>query len=525
MTIGRWIILLVYGKYVLHSDAVCTYPTDLRGDWYSSSNGILTFENSAIQGFISGATLIGTQNYTCEFDGTGDRYIAKATVQFFTTVSGDVYLCMNMVKESDSKYIVTYESEIDSTTNQREVVILSGTGNVATESTICNIVGSYPTGAHEIFVNKDSVEDAAVTCPAILQNTLDVVVSNKSCTRSQLDGQTDTTRLSFTYSDCAQETLFSSNGQFICLYSFTDGSFTYLNVLNNDSSIYEPTTYRFSCFVLEAQGRLVYVTQHPEVCQSGQTPYNVSSSGRILVLIDNDPDTDMSGQIAVGVIIGLVVISVLGFGVLSFIRWFIYGSRKRIEPVPDAESMKETARYYWKFLKKRLTEKAEPFDDILKIINFRKRRLQRKALLSKRDSFIMELEVHEETNEESEFSDIELTVPKSAIRRLPSMDRKKMVQWIDCSKSSVSYFRAKPIWQKDWESYRDPFNMQNINRADTPSTSAQSVRTVSALMDTGDISWYEPEKIEKGLLNTMWKRIFKLLPQLAKKKEPDYFGS
>ncbi|XP_033743579.1 uncharacterized protein LOC117329656 [Pecten maximus] len=525
MATGQWVILLIYGRYLLLTEAVCTYPTDLRGEWFSSSNGILTFQASVIDGFTSSATLIGTQNYTCEFDGTDSRYISKATVQFFTTVSGEVYICMNMIRASDYKYIVQYESEIDSTTNQREVVIFSGTGKVATENTICNIASTYPIGTHEVFVQTDSVEVAASVCPTVLHSTFDVSVSDQSCTGSKVDGRTDTSRLSFAYSDCAQERLFSTNGQYICMHSLTEGSYTYLNVLNNDSSINEPTTYRFSCFVLEAQGRIVYLTQYPEICQIGQTPYNVSSSGRILLFVDNDPATDMGGQIAVGVIVALVVILVIVFGVLSFLRWYMYASKKRVNPVQDAEAMQDTARYYWNLLKKRFAEKAEPFEDIPKILKIRKKRLQRKALLSRKESFIVELEVHEEINEEQEFCDIELSVPKSAIRRLPSMDRKKFVQWTDHRNTAPTDFRAKPIWQKDWESYRDPFNMQSVNRCSTPSTSAFSVRTVGSVIDSGELSWYEPEKVEKGVLNTMWRRMFKMLPMLARRKDPDYFGS
>ncbi|XP_060078535.1 uncharacterized protein LOC132558031 [Ylistrum balloti] len=525
MAAERWIILLVFGRYLLHTDAVCTYPTDVRGEWYSSSNGLLTFQSSSIEGFTSSATLIGTQNYTCEFDGTGDRYISKATVQFFTTVTGEVYLCINMMKVTENKYIVQYESEIDSTTNQREVVIFSGTGQVATENNTCNIVGSYPTGNHEIFVQKDSVESAAISCPDVLKSTFDVLVSDLSCTGSKLDGKTNTTRLSFTYSSCAQQALFSSNGQYTCMYSLNEGSYTYLNVLNNDSSVNEPTTYRFSCFVLETQKRLVYLTQYPEICQSGQTPYNVSSPGRYLLFVNNDPVTDMGGQIAVGVIVGLAVILVFVFGIVSFLKWFMYASKKKINPLQDAEAIQDTARYYWRFLKKRFAEKEEPFDDIPKILKIRKKRMERKAQLARKESFVMELEVHEEISEEPEFSDIEITVPKSAIRRLPSMDRKKFVQWIDHRNTGVTDFRATPIWQKDWESYRDPFNMQNINRCATPSTSGFSVRTLSSVIDSGEISWYEPEKVEKGKLNAMWRRIYKLLPMLSKKKEPDYFGS
>ncbi|XP_069128997.1 uncharacterized protein [Argopecten irradians] len=526
MEVGRWIILLIYGRYLLSADAVCTYPTDMRGDWFSTSNGILTIDNTTIYGFTSRTTLLGTQNYTCDFDGTGDRYISKATVQFFTTVSGDVYLCMNMVKESSYKFIVQYESEIDSTTDQREVVIFSGTGKVATESNICNLASTYPTGTHEVFVQTDSVEAAAISCPIVLHSTFDVVVSDQSCSGTTLDVRTDTSRMSFIYSSCAQEIMFSSNGQFICMHSLTEGPYTYLNVLNNDSSISEPQTYRFSCFVLQSEGRIVYLTLYPGICQIGQTPYNVSSTGRILLFVDNDPDVNMSGQIAVGVIVALVIILVLVFGVLSFLRWYLYASKKRVKPVQEeAEALQDTARYYWQFLRKRFAEKAEPFESIPKIMKIRKKRMERKAQLARKESFMVELEVHEEINEEQDFSDIEMSVPKSALRRLPSMDRKKMVQWIDHRNTAVTDFRATPIWQKDWESYRDPFNMQSINRCGTPSTSAFSVRTVASVVDSGEISWYEPEQEEKGILNTMWRKFFKLLPMLARKKDPDYFES
>lgn len=136
----------------------------------------------------------------------------------------------------------------------------------------------------------------------------------------------------------------------------------------------------------------------------------------------------MSGQIAVAVIVGLTVVLVLTFGILSFIKWYIHGRKKRINPTQDTESNSTGARRNWDIIRRNFIEKSGPFDSIPKIIYMRKQRQKRKA--SKIDSFLIELEVHEEMSEESYvFSDIEMTIPtRSAIRRQQSMVRKDS-QW------------------------------------------------------------------------------------------------
>ena len=60
---------------IFPTDGACEYPLDLRGDWYTTSNGVVTFSNQSISNFKS-LTHPSAHTYTCEYIDN-DRYITR----------------------------------------------------------------------------------------------------------------------------------------------------------------------------------------------------------------------------------------------------------------------------------------------------------------------------------------------------------------------------------------------------------------------------------------------------------------
>ena len=66
---------LLVDSAIFPTDGACEFPLDLRGDWYTTSNGVVTFSNQSISNFKS-LTHPSAQTFTCEYIDN-DRYITR----------------------------------------------------------------------------------------------------------------------------------------------------------------------------------------------------------------------------------------------------------------------------------------------------------------------------------------------------------------------------------------------------------------------------------------------------------------
>nr|XP_022327669.1 uncharacterized protein LOC111126995 isoform X2 [Crassostrea virginica] len=285
------------------TDGACEYPLDLRGDWYTTSNGVVTFSNQSISNFKS-LTHPSAHTYTCEYIDN-DRYITRARVPILSTTNYDIYFCMSFTRITGTKYLVQY--------------------------------------------NSDNVSSNFISCPDSVSSTLDMTL-NSDCHGNVLNGMSFPTYLTHTYnSSCATTgNTFTTGGNVSCVYSVASGSTTHLTVFNLDTSTDETSTYRFLCYVISKSGTQVYVTYHPKVCQNNQTSTYVTSPGVIVSLIDRHNDVDVSPsdeEVPVAIIVGVLVPIVLLCGIVLFILYWKIKHRQRI-----SHELELAARRNWRRL-------------------------------------------------------------------------------------------------------------------------------------------------------------------------------
>lgn len=83
-------ILILAG--ILHSGyCACVYPSDLIGDWYSTSFGTLTFSSQSFSGFTSDLST-ALLTFTC-YESSGSLYVSKwvAILNHILTILEHVY--------------------------------------------------------------------------------------------------------------------------------------------------------------------------------------------------------------------------------------------------------------------------------------------------------------------------------------------------------------------------------------------------------------------------------------------------
>ena len=72
------LFFLINTSYLLFiADALCTFPSEITGDWYSAHKGILSFNSTHITGYpIYMSVAVQSLDFQCE-ENNGDYYLLK----------------------------------------------------------------------------------------------------------------------------------------------------------------------------------------------------------------------------------------------------------------------------------------------------------------------------------------------------------------------------------------------------------------------------------------------------------------
>ncbi|KAL3878513.1 hypothetical protein ACJMK2_030853 [Sinanodonta woodiana] len=233
--------------------SACVFPTDLRGQWRSTSNGLLTFTNITMSNYAASFTS-DILSFTCK-EISGSNYVVISEPYAVTkNINLYAYLCMQLEKLSSFKYLYTLGTTRDSTFGTRYYLSLSSNENA---STVCTMTDTRTAGEYELLV-------------------------------------------------------LNTGGKFFCMYSLVSGGYTYLNLWNSDSSPNGVSTFTFTCMVLSKSDATVSATESPKVCQNQQTPTYVDSTGRYYTLTDTLYSTQSASEnlawVALLVVFGFIVV-------------------------------------------------------------------------------------------------------------------------------------------------------------------------------------------------------------------------
>ncbi|XP_061164579.1 uncharacterized protein LOC133173616 [Saccostrea echinata] len=470
------------------TDGACEFPSDLRGEWYTTSNGLVTFTNQSISNFKS---LIHTSTHTfdCEYIDNG-RYITRARIPVLSTSLYDVYFCMSFTKVTETKYLVNYNSDILDFVQERVVgkTVVASSSTLLPAAEACNLTSAIPIGTQEVYVKKGNETSDFITCPDSIASTLDMTL-NSDCTGNIVYGMTNPTYLIHTYnSSCASTSLtFTTSGNVSCIYSVLSGFTTYLTVYNMDSSTDETNTYRFLCYVITSSGDQVYLTYHPKICQYNQTSTYVASPGVMAYLVDQYKEATLSDdEVPIALIVGTTVPILLLLGIILFIVYWKIKFRNKIN-----HELEMNARRNWRKLAQHFNITTKhTLGSMEEYANHSKRHKKKKKKKRK-------------TKENSEIVSISSQTDS----------RRRSVWWDDFSNTIEEHHEPQP-WQNQWETFNDPLSKQMMNDdgRKSPST-ARSDATVRKI-------WMNPENTEKVEVDSVWEKVASNFDQLRKAAKP-----
>nr|XP_022321070.1 uncharacterized protein LOC111123193 [Crassostrea virginica] len=285
MNIYIYLTFIIATILIRKTDSACTFPDELRGDWYSSHKGILNFNDSLITSYpIQMSAIVSSLDFTC-YEKSGTNYLIKSTIAVIAFGQMiDAYICLDIHRVSATKYMYYIGTTIDNSIQDFVKGVMTQTNISITDA--CNRPTPYETNTFITLVKDGEIYtgSAQASCPPDLRAVYSSVVIKNSddsttCSGNSYDGCSLKNTFKSTYEACASSLVFSSSGDFYCLHSETVSQVTYTIVWNNDTSV-SGTKYRTTCIASQTVGSVLYVTEYPKFCMyTNQTGTSVMSPG------------------------------------------------------------------------------------------------------------------------------------------------------------------------------------------------------------------------------------------------------
>ncbi|KAK3576460.1 hypothetical protein CHS0354_025222 [Potamilus streckersoni] len=264
--------------YVLCPAVNCDFPVVYRqSSWIDSGKGEITFTNKSMSGWTMTALSQTLNNWECWNDTLFDSqgYLLLRSID---TISSAVvyytYMCMKLTKVTDYSYYYYLVHARDSLAGQ-ERVLVTNDDSVSDFSMICDTSAIEPTEQFHLLVKSGYQAQARQDCPNPIRGNFDYVyydangATNCNSTSDKWQVCIDNKTMIFDYTTCSQLMAFSAGGSVWCMASVTKTN-TYVMVYNNDTTIDNNNTYRFSCFAVSQSSNSSSLS--PKNCSESQTP-------------------------------------------------------------------------------------------------------------------------------------------------------------------------------------------------------------------------------------------------------------
>lgn len=141
-----WISLFILLICIGLSESVCTFPTEIDGDWYSAYKGKLTFNSTHLTGYpIYMSAAVQSLDFEC-YINSGRKYLLRATstaLVFGQYIRG--YICLELWRVSSTKYYYYHGTSISFTNNDN---VFGRVDAVTVDTTLgCNEPEPYSAGS------------------------------------------------------------------------------------------------------------------------------------------------------------------------------------------------------------------------------------------------------------------------------------------------------------------------------------------------------------------------------------------
>ncbi|GFN88127.1 NADP dehydrogenase [ubiquinone] iron-sulfur protein 2, mitochondrial [Plakobranchus ocellatus] len=305
--------------YTLDPNSIlCTFESALQGSWVSNRKGQLTISTDMVSGFEPyGSSCTTCSGQPTEFEcyqQLGTVYLIRSARTFINSQSVRIYVCVDTTFISSVKYIY-YQAHSTTDSNLGDyLTTLNAAQPVNSLTEVCTQSTPYPAALYSVLLNAASPRSGADICPEDLQAIYNTSISTCDYTLSVCEVDT---QVQLSSTACETLPFYTVGGVLSCIYSTTDGSITYLTLLNHDSSFNDNTTYQFTCIASTRSSTALQFTETPGGCVEGQSVTTVNTTqGNAHVFLYLASST-FPWIIIIGVAAGLI-----GLIVLILLIWY-----------------------------------------------------------------------------------------------------------------------------------------------------------------------------------------------------------
>ncbi|XP_052797073.1 mucin-22-like isoform X1 [Mya arenaria] len=241
----------------------CNWPSAFASTtWEDNERGTLTFSATEVTGLSidvsardSSTGFIDTWECASMADFGSRGILTLKSTQVFTSVGATyvAYLCLVMTQITGADSYYYYQKHaMEGTLNERVKIFTDGSLTTAAE--ICGSV-TVPTEDFHFMVKTGSETASKQYCSPSLLAKFDYEVTDASgavtCDTSTDNWNvcTDRTAMTFDYSTCPTEMMYSATGTVVCMVNLTS-TYEYVVVYNTDAS----ASSKFSCVVSDSAG-------------------------------------------------------------------------------------------------------------------------------------------------------------------------------------------------------------------------------------------------------------------------------
>ncbi|XP_021364543.1 uncharacterized protein LOC110457532 isoform X2 [Mizuhopecten yessoensis] len=311
---------------VRFSESACTFPTAFQNTWLTNSRGTWTVNSSTISNFPAQAEPSASALFNMDCEEVFSGYYVLKSQETVTPFSGpaqyNVYTCLYLEQQSDYNYIyslLTQEFTVALTpATVIERITLGSASSTLSGASVCSDT-AYTTAGERVHVAllNGSESLGKADCPSILQGYFTYL--GTTCNSTFVDVCTDTKQLAFNTTACTQNIIYSQNGSLDCVYQNTIGSYTYVTVYNEDSSVDGSTYYAFSCLVVSEAGVYTYASVKPTECEANQVSTTTPTGGYVTVFEETAACTTSTTStedltylyVILGIIVLLIIITII----------------------------------------------------------------------------------------------------------------------------------------------------------------------------------------------------------------------
>ncbi|KAL3878512.1 hypothetical protein ACJMK2_030852 [Sinanodonta woodiana] len=347
---------------MLVADAACTFPSDLRGSWYSFEKGTLNFTEDTLVKYPAQLTVSARDfSYKCD-QVSGNKYLLKSTTTFSAYyINWYAYLCFDLHLVKSNKYYYQLGSLVEASNGERtfsQPFFMDSNMTAA-----CNRPEPYEAATFVTLIKEGAVENNLVqeTCPtdwlAVFDSvSLSTSSGSQKCSNVTLSVCADRTQFRYVHNNCSSSLKYSTSGVYHCINHMSNDTsgIGYLHVWNNDTAVVASSTYRTVCYAYKRINGTMRATKKPGICDIDQNTTAVASPG-IIAVYDNIsltvlvPETKVSAVFDVTILLAVLIptafllILSLVIYITKCYRLFLKLKCPQKKPKPKKPCFRETA--------------------------------------------------------------------------------------------------------------------------------------------------------------------------------------